>query len=570
MKTIGLIRHQLLLSLFLLLSTTIFAQLGTVEADEGIIIGTNSSIVDGAIRYTGTDFQGRKAGSWASLTTGGASAWTISGANIYRPSGNVGIGPSVPLAGLHINSGTSEALRLQSNVPGLTLYGLAGTLRGNLNYDISALQLNIRNLHNGPIAFHTNGTEKFIIDGSGNVGIGSNLPTSRVEIVDNSNSSSATLSLIETTNNDFSRIFFENANNATDKWAFAGNVGTGVDHRIGFYYNGNPRMVYNETEGGLGLGTSDPVQKLHVKVTGNDGIRLEGDGTGDARIWLTNTAGGHFIFDDSDDDNTLAIQSATDLAFYTNGFNERMRINKLGGEIGINIAPNTNYRFRASTSNDLYCLAGESTSQQAVRGINNRTGNSAAYGVYGNIGAAPTGSKYAVYGVALFTSTGGSKYGVYGSSDAGDPNSWGVYANGDLWYTGTLMAPSDIRLKKNMQNLSPVLNKVMLLETKTYEFDREKYGFANLADEEQIGFIAQNVETLFPALVSSNTHSFVTNDGVEGVESTTEELNILGINSIGMIPVLTKAIQEQQELIETQRKEINELKILVDELINNK
>ena len=570
MNTSYLLKRHLLLAFLISVSYTLLGQSGTVEADNGIILGNNSGVVNGTIRYTGSDVEARVSGSWVSLLGGGSSSfWTESGSDIYRLNGLVGMGTSSPDAKLHIKTTTQEGLRIQATtLPKLAFHNSANTALAYMQYELGNNQLRIANLLSGPIIFNTNGTEKLRIDAVGNVGIGSNLPQSRLEIVDNSDGSSASVSLIESENNDFARLFFENSNNATDKWSLAGNLGTTVDHRVGFYYNGNARVVYNEMDQGLGIGTASPSQKLHIKGAGNDGIRIDGDGVGDARIWLTNTGGSNFIFDDASDDNTLSFQSANEMAFYTNGGNERMRIAELAGEIGVNVAPNTNFRFRVNATNDLYCLAGETTSQQAVRGINSSVGSGVAYAIYGNVGSGPTGNKYGVYGFVSSAATGNSKYGVYGSSDASDPNSWGVYSNGDFWYTGTLSAPSDRRLKKNIENLQPVLNKVMQLETKTYEFDREKYDFANLADGKQIGFMAQNIESIFPSLVSSNTHSFVTNEGEEGVEPTTEELEILGINSIGMIPVLTKAMQEQQKMIETQQLQIEELKQIVLDLKN--
>jgi hypothetical protein len=41
----------------------------------------------------------------------------------------------------------------------------------------------------------------------------------------------------------------------------------------------------------------------------------------------------------------------------------------------------------------------------------------------------------------------------------------------------------------------------------------------------------------------------------------------LSVNYISLIPVLTKAIQEQQEQLSTQKKEIDELKKMVELLL---
>jgi hypothetical protein len=86
----------------------------------------------------------------------------------------------------------------------------------------------------------------------------------------------------------------------------------------------------------LGVGTTWPGARLHVAVSGNDGIIVSGDGGGDARILISNNGGNHFIFDDADGNHDLKFESAPSraLAFNTNGAAERMRITS-SGNVGI-------------------------------------------------------------------------------------------------------------------------------------------------------------------------------------------------------------------------------------------
>ena len=364
----------------------------------------------------------------------------------------------------------------------------------------------------------------------------------------NSNGVSPVLNLEETGDNDFTRMFFTNSNNSVNKWALTANLGTTAEKTIGFYYDGVPKLVYNEDQGGLGVGTSDPDQLLHLKFSGANGLRVEGDGTGDARgLFLSNTGGAHYIFDDVSDANSLVVQSANDLAFWTNGVNERMLIRE-AGEVGINGGDNTNRRLGVFTDNDLYGIYAD------------QDGSGTAYGVYSNTESNGAQTKYGVYGTVGGSAGTGNSYGVRGNATTTSTSSWALYASGDMWYTGTLKAPSDERLKKNIQDLEPVLDKVMQLKTKTYEFDRETYDYANLANGPQIGFIAQNVQSLFPTLVEEERHVFETSVNEETGQVIEEEVNILGLSSIEMIPILTKAIQEQQVLIEELKAEVEQLK----------
>ena len=70
----------------------------------------------------------------------------------------------------------------------------------------------------------------------------------------------------------------------------------------------------------------------------------------------------------------------------------------------------------------------------------------------------------------------------------------------------------------------------------------------------RIGFIAQEVKEIFPEAVVTGTD----------VDKT------MGINYSDLIPVLTKAIQEQQKIIEQQEKKISEIQIALEEIKNTK
>jgi hypothetical protein len=72
----------------------------------------------------------------------------------------------------------------------------------------------------------------------------------------------------------------------------------------------------------------------------------------------------------------------------------------------------------------------------------------------------------------------------------------------------------------------------------------------NLAKGTQFGFVAQELETVFPELVEDGAAPGVNREDV---------INYKGVNYIGMVPVLTKAIQEQQTLINELKKRIEML-----------
>jgi hypothetical protein len=76
---------------------------------------------------------------------------------------------------------------------------------------------------------------------------------------------------------------------------------------------------------------------------GFNGILVQGNGTGDTRVQLFNNGGSHYLFDSLADAHALKLESApgTNMAFNTNGPNERMRILSTGNVgIGTNTPQN--------------------------------------------------------------------------------------------------------------------------------------------------------------------------------------------------------------------------------------
>ena len=72
----------------------------------------------------------------------------------------------------------------------------------------------------------------------------------------------------------------------------------------------------------------------------------------------------------------------------------------------------------------------------------------------------------------------------------------------------------------------------------------------NLAKGDQVGFIAQDIEKVFPQLVKTTIDKQADNG---------KTLEIKSVNYIGLIPVLTKAIQDQQEEIKELKQDVKKL-----------
>ena len=136
---------------------------------------------------------------------------------------------------------------------------------------------------------------------------------------------------------------------------------------------------------------------------------------------------------------------------------------------------------------------------------------------------------------------------------AGDAGNWSFqidYTNSNLMVfansvhkgtfsivNGSYSTASDRRLKKDIKDINPSLSAIMQLKAKQYHYLDNKP-----ADLVSYGFIAQDVEKVFPAVVNENN--------VKGAKLLSVDYNALSVNAI-------KAIQEQQHLIVELQKKVH-------------
>jgi hypothetical protein len=125
-------------------------------------------------------------------------------------------------------------------------------------------------------------------------------------------------------------------------------------------------------------------------------------------------------------------------------------------------------------------------------------------------------------------------------------NRFFVYSDGDVWTSDSGTLTSDERLKTNVQDATSKLDDLLALRVRNFEWIPEYH--PNKVGEKKIGFIAQEFEQTFPALVSENTF-----------ELNGEEVTRKSVRMGALIPILVKGMQEQQALIESQAAAITDL-----------
>jgi hypothetical protein len=129
-----------------------------------------------------------------------------------------------------------------------------------------------------------------------------------------------------------------------------------------------------------------------------------------------------------------------------------------------------------------------------------------------------------------------------------------IATNGDFYTNdGTVSSLSDERIKTNVIDLSDGLEIVNQLRPITYEYNNEFESDADLGVKDGVtryGFIAQEVETIAPQYVNQSEGK-INGESVDDLRS---------LSQTKMIPMLVKSIQEQQEQIEELKQQINELR----------
>jgi hypothetical protein len=285
--------------------------------------------------------------------------------------------------------------------------------------------------------------------------------------------------------------------------------------------------------------------------------------------------------------NFLGTTDNVDLVFKTQA-SERARF--LGtGELLVN---STTISSPAGSGDKVSVYVNENTDVWSINGINTTASGGSIYAENTN-----SSSMYnALVGQVNYTGTTSSPNGVFGlsvpntgtgcgvfagtySTNTGslglyayNPYSntagyYAIYSYGRVITTGNYYVSSDERLKKNITSIKNGLEKVMLMNPVEYDFD-EKYKDYVWSDEKQFGFLAQELEKIFPnsGIVSPVKLKKKINPVNSKSPMLNESKDFKAVSYTSLIPFMVSAIQEQQKLIENQQIQIDELKNAIEQL----
>jgi len=415
-------------------------------------------------------------------------------------SGNVGIGTDSPVVSsgynsLTINDTTSGYLVLQNNgttkMEAYVSGGTEATLRG------TGVPLAFVTTAAHDMTFDTNATERMRIDSSGNVGIGTTNPTSKLHVLDASTTWAAQI---------------QNTNGTDGSALIVRSDSTNDPVVLGCYGNGSYRLVVRaDGKVGIGSGSSGSLSTA---------LEVSGDSSGVTNNITTYNAS-----------TTSSAEASVDWSLERTGSAAKIRAARISagkeqtwtttastvdGYLRFLTCQNESLgeRMRIDSSGNL--LVGTTSTTQDTSNFGTRIGGTDAPGYLA--------SYRDVSGTTVAVRFGGNAGQVY------------VRGDGDLENTNNNYgAISDERLKSNIVDASSQIDDIMAVQVRSYTL--------NETGDTHIGVVAQELE-------ASGMSGLVKTDD-EGMKSV--KYSILYVKAI-------KALQEAVTRIETLEAEVAALK----------
>jgi hypothetical protein len=296
-----------------------------------------------------------------------------------------------------------------------------------------------------------------------------------------------------------------------------------------------------KSDGKVGIGATTIDEKLHIEVSSGDAaIKLE-DASGDYIRIDQNSVGAN---------DKIRFKSGSSLT-------ERMRISS-NGRVSIGHTASTEAQLHVKDSTTAVWLAklenasaGDgllitSTTTSATQQLFNVRGNTSTnYMKLNGRGSLCIGSNSSSGCIEPSGLNSGSYQGItFNSPNVSSPRHNYSWSNGLYWWNGsnegslnnagTWTNGSDIAFKKNVADIEYGLSTVLDLQPRKYQM--------KIDDANDIGFIAQEMETVIPEIVHTNA-----NNGYKSLD-------------YGAITaVLVKAVQEQQTIIDDLKSRIETL-----------
>ena len=294
-----------------------------------------------------------------------------------------------------------------------------------------------------------------------------------------------------------------------------------------------------------GIGTTAPVNKLHIETTTADPATSGATANGNLR--LSGTGASHVLDFGLSSSSTYSWLQARSKSAYGTYYN--LALNPNGGQVSIG----SNATISTLTvGNATGTIAGEltlnpSSTQYEGGQINVRKSvlGSTADWIIDQYGTSSSDARLRIFnsiaesnGLAILEN-GNIGMGMVTPSVR-------LQVSGDI-IANSIAGSSDLRFKKNIRPVVNALDKVKALRGVYFNWDQQNFPDKNFGEQDELGFIAQEVEKVVPEIVTK--------------EKTKEAYRSVKYDKL--VALLVEAIKEQQ-------KQIDSLKIQVKKKNNKK
>lgn len=329
--------------------------------------------------------------------------------------------------------------------------------------------------------------------------------------------------------------------------------------------------IYMLDNGNIGMGTSSPTGKLEVNGgifvvdnTGSSLIRMKAAGTNEAQMTASadlleietytgqiridaNGGGNGIDFEVGSNVDAMRINGDGNVGIGTVSPADKLEVN--GGSIRLNSGGAKFVRFYNGNTQTAFISGLANNNMQ----LNTENGGSIFVNSDNFINLNVNGANSLSTAMRLNSN---GNVGIGTTAPA-----YKLQVAGDVDVTGELTSASDMRLKKDIERIpATAVEMVRKLNPVSYNFDREMYPEMNLAERTKYGLLAQEVEAVFPNLVS---------EGAEVTNAHGETIKVKSVNYMELIPVLVRCIQEMEEELagyENLEKEVDLLRKELAEL----
>jgi hypothetical protein len=298
-------------------------------------------------------------------------------------------------------------------------------------------------------------------------------------------------------------------------------------------------VVFAKASAQTGIGVIAPVNKFEVFAVKADPASSGATANGNLRLGAT--VGTHVLDFGLSSSSTYAWLQARDRMAYGTYYN--LAINPNGGQVGIG---STSTISTLTVGNTSGTIAGEltlnpSSTQYEGGQINVRksVSGSTADWIIDQYGTSSSDARLRIFN--SIAEANGLTILENGNIGMGLTNpTVRLQVNGDI-IANSIAGSSDIRFKKNIKTVENALDKVKALRGVYFNWNKEAFPEKNFGAQDELGFIAQEVEKVVPEIVTK--------------ENTKDEYRSVKYDKL--VALLVEAIKEQQKQIDSLKIQIN-------------